>query len=218
MNPPQWSELTAIFGGRFDPPHLGHADAIWGLTVEPGIKRVVILPSRAPAHKPAIANPEQRFEMAKLAFSELKNTEISRLELDRAGPTYTADSLPLLTQKYGPLAFVIGSDQLAELPKWHQFPKILGMAHFIVLTRKGEPPKRVEVAINQLAAASVIRRISDREARTTFGTFMLFQETPAPAISSTQIRESLARSGEGADGLVKSSVLTYLKMHRIYGS
>ena len=218
MNPPRFGELTAVFGGRFDPPHLGHREAVRGLFTEPGVKRVVILPTGNPVHKPTLASAKQRFEMVKRAFQGIPNTEVSRLELDRSGPTYTSDSLPLLTQRYGPLAFVIGTDQLAELHLWHRFPEVLGMTHWIVLSRKNQPSDVTERALTKLAAQSAIRRFSPREAITPFGTFMLFQETAAPGISSTQVREKLARSADGANELVDPEVLSYLKMHRIYGS
>jgi nicotinate-nucleotide adenylyltransferase len=156
--------------------------------------------------------------MAKIAFQHIPHVEISRIELESAGPTYTADSLPEITKRYGLPFFTIGVDQLAQIQTWHRFPEVLGMAHWVVLLRKNQPPKLLENALAQLTGSSVIHRFSPREARTNQGTYMLFQETKAPGISSTQVREALARSGDGANEWLDPKVLTYLKMHRIYGN
>ncbi|HUP55886.1 MAG TPA: adenylyltransferase/cytidyltransferase family protein, partial [Bdellovibrionota bacterium] len=63
-----WREVTAIFGGTFDPPHLGHREAVAGLFRNPGVREVWVMPAASPPHKPAIATAEQRLELARLAF------------------------------------------------------------------------------------------------------------------------------------------------------
>ena len=87
---PRWSEVTAIFGGTFDPPHLGHREALDGLfTAGPGIGRALIVPAAAPPHKPAVASSEDRVAMARLAFAPGKlagpvELSLVELELERA--------------------------------------------------------------------------------------------------------------------------------------
>src|SRR3954447_18077682 len=90
VSAPRWSEVTAVFGGRFDPPHLGHREAVRGLFERPGVSRVVILPSASPPHKPTWASAENRAEMASLNFQTFgfnkfpQAIETDRRELDRA--------------------------------------------------------------------------------------------------------------------------------------
>src|ERR1044072_1797188 len=89
-SPPLWSNITAVFGGRFDPPHLGHREAVRGLFEHPGVKRVLIVPSASPPHKPTWATAEQRAGMAGLNFKATTKdsfpaeVELDLRELDRA--------------------------------------------------------------------------------------------------------------------------------------
>ena len=87
---PRWTECTALFGGRFDPPHLGHEEALAGLFESPGVARVLVIPSGNPPHKPVTASNEARLEMARAAFlkSNLPGpVEVHPLEIERTRQT-----------------------------------------------------------------------------------------------------------------------------------
>src|SRR4051812_37133027 len=103
-SPTRWNEITAVFGGRFDPPHVGHREAVKGLFRSPGVKEVIILPSGNSPHKPSIGTISQRAEMAKLAFSSLTGDlipsgiwqdpiELNRAKINPNLPTYSFDTL-----------------------------------------------------------------------------------------------------------------------------
>jgi nicotinate-nucleotide adenylyltransferase len=228
--PPTWSEVTAILGGRFDPPHLGHREAVRGLFERPGIQRVVILPSASPPHKPTWATADDRAEMAHLNFQTYgfdkfpAAVNLDRRELDRARlrpdiPSYTADSLQELRQIYPKLAFVVGTDQLAQLSTWSRFPLLLSLSHWIILERK---PKGSEVARQTLQewVASGLAMPSSQP--NTFqisnvGTFLTLVPTEAADVSSTGIRETISKTGAPPPGTLLPEVAGYLKDHKLYG-
>jgi nicotinate-nucleotide adenylyltransferase len=236
--PVRWSEVTALFGGTFDPPHLGHRIAVAGLFSNPGVGRVRILPTPSPPHKPTIASTEDRLAMTRLAFGESRihplpgPVEIELCELERSRlhpgqPTYSFDSLTELRQRIPHLAFVIGTDQLHKLHTWHRFPEVLGLCHWIILERRNVSEASGPV-LTQWEASGLIRREGNGW-RTTErlggaagslpqGGFLLPVPTPAPALSSTAIRESLARSGNPPDEALLPEVLTHLMRRRIYGT
>src|SRR5438105_1869662 len=130
MTGPDWSQVTVFFGGTFDPPHLGHRQALEGLRKLPGAARLVVIPSASPPHKACQASPAQRLEMARIAFDDIAGIE--GLEIDRnarsQAPTYTFDTLQELGSRFPEGAFVIGTDQFLALPGWHRFPEVLSLA------------------------------------------------------------------------------------------
>lgn len=224
---PRWSELTAVFGGAFDPPHVGHEEVVRGLFVNPGAKRVVVVPSACPPHKPCVAKTEDRVAMTKLCFAD-SNVVIDLFEIEKMQQckssnqkTYSYDSIEYLRNKFGPLAFVIGTDQLEKIETWYRFPEVLNLCHWIVLARK---PDGFEIAQKKLAfleSNGIVQKRSDSEVNIWHiqrGTFMTIRQTDAREISSTQIRESLVRSGEASEGCVNPRVLRYLMEHKLYGS
>lgn len=113
------------------------------------------------------------------------------------------------------LAFVVGTDQLRQLPSWHRFPEVLGLSHWIVLERKSEG--KAGPILAEWEASSLIRR-DGNDWRTPGGTVLKAVPTAAPALSSTQVRETLTRQGNPADDTLLPEVSTYLMQRRIYGT
>jgi nicotinate-nucleotide adenylyltransferase len=242
---PRWGELTAVFGGTFDPPHLGHREAVAGLFRNPGLRRVLVMPSATPPQKPQAIASEHRVAMAKICFSEhlasLKNSGrtsaevaiagevvIDTQEIDRAKrsqqPSYTFDTLQELKRDHGQLAFVLGSDQLANLPTWHRFPEILGLCHWIVLARKPLGEQIAETTLQQWQTSGWVRkedsvwRIASRAAGAS--PTITVAPTDAREISSRNIRENLAKgaSNKALEAMLPSEILSYLMEHRLYGT
>lgn len=237
---PRWNEVTAIFGGRFDPPHLGHREAVRGLFQNPGVKQVFILPSASPAHKPTFAPASDRAKMAAMTFQstypaplpaeiQMDLRELERGKLQPEHPTYSFETLQELRQTEKNLAFVIGTDQAEGLPTWHRFPEILGLCHWIVLERKPQGAERVQKALQPWVESGLLQVCGDRlwqirkKSENQFGsklnssTFILSVPTEAPAVSSTEIREVISRTGKApANGLLPD-VIGYLKLRRLYG-
>lgn len=203
-----WSDVTAVFGGRFDPIHNGHLDAIRGLFSEPGIRRVLLMPTPISPLKPTIASAEERLEILKVALADAHMpgpVDLDRRELDRGSrspgaPIYTYDTLEDMRNQVPKLAFVIGTDQWNNLPKWHRFPEILSLCNWIVLKRKGESAPQ-----------------SNPWGIPTPPTEIRFVETPAQGWSSTQIREAISKTGAPPADSLPPSVTAHLKRCGLYG-
>ncbi len=232
---PRWSEITAVFGGTFDPPHLGHREAVRGLFSDPGVARVWVIPSGQPPHKAAseLCRPQDRLEMARLNFSShpgdpfppavtIDSREIERSERSER-PSYTYDTLLELGREIGQLAFVVGADQLRDLRSWYRFPEILGLCHWIVLARKPQGEELARKTLQGWSAQGLCRTTSDPTTWQLIGEvggdrFLKLVPTEAPALSSTAIRERLGRTGEPPEGSLHPEVLSYLKSQRLYGT
>jgi len=230
VNPPRWSEMIALFGGRFDPPHRGHAEAIRGLFKTPGVRQVWIIPSPTPPHKAAAASIEHRVKLARLGLLETQRMgdagaiRIDLREVERAKarpdlPTYTFDTLQEIRRETTQIAFVIGTDQLEQLPSWHRFPEVLGLSHWIVLARRPNGLERSQIVLNEWEASGLVQKTPETGVWWIKGTnsFLNLVPTEAPEVSSTRIREQLARAGEPPQDSVSGPVLAYLKQNRLYG-
>ncbi len=233
-NPPRWTEMIALFGGRFDPPHLGHTEAIRGLFQTPGVRQVWIIPSPTPPHKPATAEFEHRVELARVGLLHahpVGDSNAVRLDLREADrtklrpnlPTYTFDTLQEIRRESSQTAFVIGTDQLEQLHTWHRFPDLLGLSHWIVLARKPQGMERSQRVLNEWEVSGLVQKTSHQGANQGVwwikgtNSYLNLVPTEAPELSSTQIREQIARTGEAPQDSLSAEVLAYLKQNRLYG-
>ena len=134
---------VGILGGTFDPIHLGHLEAASAARRALSLDRLLLLPSRTPPHRSTEprASVFHRFAMAALAAAE-RDMSVSDLEVRREGPSYTALTLEALHREgFAPteLFFITGSDAFAEVGTWHDYPHILQLANFVVVSRPGAP-------------------------------------------------------------------------------
>ncbi len=217
---PRWSEITAIFGGRMDPPHLGHREAVRGLFKNPGVKQVVVIPSASPPHKPAIAKAKDRAEITKLTFANTvthpfpSEVRIDLLEIEKSlkapnEPSYSFYTIQELQRQYPQLAFALGADQFAELNTWHRFPEILSLCHWIVLERKPDGKELIERTLSEWRMGGILKNMS---------TTITVVPTNAPNLSSTTIRQVLTRTGVPPSGALLPEVESYLSIAGIYGT
>ncbi len=195
----------AVYGGSFNPPHMGHVHAVQTADRVLHPDRFLILPDRVPPHKTLSANspsPRARFEMCRIAFADIPHIEVSDMELRREGKSYTSDTVYELRQIYpeDELFLVIGSDMLLSFTEWHRFPYILQETVLAVLCR--EPGED-----------SLVQKSAD-ELRDRYGAAVrLLPCVPYPA-SSTKIREDIA-SGICPPELAPE-VFRYIREHRFY--
>jgi nicotinate-nucleotide adenylyltransferase len=198
-----------ILGGTFDPIHLGHLEAASAAARILSLDRVLLLPSRTPPHRSAEprASVFHRFAMAALAAAE-RGMLVSDLEVRREGPSYTALTLESLHQEgFAPtqLFFITGSDAFAEVATWHDYPRILQLANFAVVSRPGAP---------RLSELIPNPQSSIPEVDPTRPT-ILSVEAETPDLSSTDIRRRVS-AGESIDGLVPSGVAGHIRRHHLY--
>lgn len=216
----QWERVTAILGGRFDPPHFGHVEAAKGLLTHPRVARVLVVPAASPAHKPARASAEVRLEMVTSAFEDARTEfgkerfEISELEIQRSvrtggAPTYSFDTLMELRRETPDLAFALGTDQWAGIQSWHRFPEVLQLCHWIILSRRESQGIQCEEEARQvlkkLEGQGLIRQHGGDgnhfTIRTAAGPERWIQIVPtqAPEASSTAIREAIQMGPEAKE-------------------
>jgi len=226
--------VIGVFGGTFDPPHLGHAEAIQGVLDEmsgtAGLKKIWILPSGSPVSKTPSLTARMRLELARLAFEGLEDTEVVDSEVvwseQHPGQTSTTwKLLPVLEHRAQGerLAWIIGTDQLNALHRWDRFPEVLERLNWIVLERAGSDP--TGVTLRQWQDSGLLKASSQLRSRsgctgylTRTGTSLIVVPTPAREVSSTQIREHWARTGEFLAGTLDPKTEARLKALTQYGS
>ena len=115
---------TAIYGGSFNPPHLGHVRAAAAVMEKLGPDRLLIIPTNIPPHKEMAQgspSPEQRMELCRLAFGDIPGAELSDMEIKREGRSYSADTVGSLREMYpqDELYLVMGSDMFLSFCQWY---------------------------------------------------------------------------------------------------
>jgi nicotinate-nucleotide adenylyltransferase len=166
-----------ILGGTFNPPHLGHLvcaqEAIWQLELD----TVVLMPVGVPPHKEAgdDPGPELRLALCEAAAAKDDRLAVSRLEIDRAGPSYTVDTLRGIhaTSPGDELTFIVGGDMAASLPEWREPEAILELATLAVAERAGNRRDEISERLRSLRGSDRVR----------------FFSMPRIDISSTDVRD-----------------------------
>ena len=171
-----------VFGGSFNPPHLGHAEAARTVAAALAPDRFLILPANEPPHKEleeGSPNGQQRLELCRLAFREVPGAEVSDWELRREGKSYTADTVEVLREKYpeDELILVLGADMFLCVAKWYRFEYLLEQCTLAVLDREGEEEEALRLHGEELE-----RRWGAR--------WLLLPHEPLP-MSSGEIRHRL---------------------------
>ncbi|MGH2576230.1 MAG: nicotinate-nucleotide adenylyltransferase [Actinomycetota bacterium] len=189
-------------GGTFDPIHHGHLLTAEEAAVQFGLNEVVFVPTGQPWMKEErdVSSPEHRYLMTVIATASNPRFFVSRLEVDREGPTYTVDTLRELKEQRGgdvDLFFVTGADAVLEIFQWKDPDEILELAHFIAATRPGYDLARFEAE-----EPSRHKNVS-------------VMNIPALAISSTDIRERV-REGRPIRYLVPEGVESYIEKAGLY--
>ncbi len=189
----------AIMGGTFNPIHCGHLLSAEQVREGLGYDEILFMPSARPPHKYAsdIISAEHRYEMVCLAIADNPCFGVSRIELERAGPSYTIQTLKVLAEHYKEsteLAWIIGADSLIEYKIWKDFDDVLARCRMIATTRPNYELDGVPLEV--------------RNRVTLFG-------ITGVDISATEIRERI-REGRSIRYLVPESVRVYIAQHGLY--
>ncbi len=141
-----------ILGGTFNPPHVGHLVMAQEAHAQLGLDKVVLMPVALPPHKLLREDPgaEQRFELCRLAVAKDERLEVSRLELDRGGTSYTVDTLREIHagSPEDELTFIVGGDVAQGLPSWREPEAVLELAQRAVAERKAERDVEREISLS----------------------------------------------------------------------
>ena len=219
---------TGILGGTFDPVHLGHRDVAVAARTALGLDTVLLIPSRVPPHRhraPVASGPD-RLAMVELAAAAEPGLEASDLELTSDGPSYTSRTLDTLTGGRNPsqFFFITGADAFAEISTWHDYPDVLDLSHFVVVSRPGHPTSQLKERHPALAhrmrhPAQAHRMrplpVVDPGRPADLSTAVWLVEAATRDISSSDIRMRRA-AGLPIDDLVSPSVAAYVLEHRLY--
>jgi nicotinate-nucleotide adenylyltransferase len=169
-----------------------------------GLDRVILMPAGQPPHKPLDDDPgaEHRLELCRRAVEGDERFEVSDLEVRRAGPSYTVDTLAALNSRMpdSELFLIVGGDVAAGLPTWHQPERVLALATLAVARRRGTTRKAIDAALSGLRG----------------GERAEFFRMPRIGISSTEIRHRVQMQ-EPITYLVPEPVASYIDEHRLYG-
>lgn len=196
----------AIMGGTFDPIHNGHLVTAEAVRHRFKVDRVVFIPTGRPAHKTdkQVTHNEHRYLMTVLATMRNENFDVSRVEIDRPGITYTIDTIEALKKICRPdvrLYFITGADAIHQIMSWKEPERLLTLCDFVAVTRPGYRKNQMFEEIGEI--------------REKFASRIHYMEVPALAISSSDIRER-ARKGEPIKYLLPQEVEDYIHKFKLY--
>jgi nicotinate-nucleotide adenylyltransferase len=143
MPPVQNVKRIGLMGGTFDPIHFGHLFIAEEARLRCHLEKVIFFPNNTPAHrqgKTANADAETRFRLTQLATKENPHFEVSRVEIDRPGPSYAIDTVGHFQQEFGctsELYFIVGADSINEVLTWYRGAELFGMCRFAAASRPG---------------------------------------------------------------------------------
>lgn len=182
-------------GGTFDPIHHGHLVAASEVAAHFQLDEVVFVPTGQPYQKPEATESEHRYLMTVIATASNPRFSVSRVDIDRGGPTYTIDTLRDLRARFpeAELFFISGADAIAQILDWKNVDELWALAHFVAVSRPGHA-----LSVSGLPEGDVS-----------------LVEIPALAISSTDCRERVER-GSPVWYLVPDGVVQYIAKHRLY--
>jgi nicotinate-nucleotide adenylyltransferase len=198
---------VGVFGGTFDPVHLGHLILAEQCREQGALAQVLFVPASVPPHKQqnALTSFAQRVEMLSLAISGHAAFRIDELEKDRPGASYTVDTLTQLqqTRPGDELFFILGSDSVRDLPIWYQPRRILELATLLVVARADYPP----FSVTQLREA--LQLASDFPLR------YQIVEAPLITIASRDLRRRIAE-GRSVRYMLPRAVEAYIADKGLY--
>jgi nicotinate-nucleotide adenylyltransferase len=200
---------AGILGGTFNPPHLGHIALARQARDELALDLVVLMPVATPHGKPPEQDPgpRHRLAMCELATAAEPGISACSLEIDRRGPSYTADTLSEIHAHHPEveLTFIVGADTARTLPGWHRPQDVVGLARLAIARRPGTSEADVLEALALLGPG--------REGSTP--AHVSFLAMAPMAVSSSLARERLA-AGTSVDGLLDAAVSDYIAAHGLY--
>ena len=184
-----------VFGGTFDPPQNGHIAVAKAVFDQLHLDLVLFVPAGDPWQKHESSSAADRVDMVKLAIADIDDFNVSTVDIDREGPTYTVDTLQDIAAQFphSQLYFIMGDDAFAGITTWKDFDKLGELATLVVVSRHGiapEVPATLSPSVNLLEISTL-------------------------PISSTLCRERI-ENGLSLEGLVPDTVAEYVEEHQLY--
>lgn len=209
------NKLLGIFGGTFDPIHMGHLKALQAVNTAIPFEQTLLLPCHIPPHKasPKIS-AEHRKNMLHALVAAYPWLTLDSRELQSDKPSYTYHTLLHLKREYPQhhLCFIIGMDSMQAFDTWYEWQKILELCHLIVMKRGGFDTRfnhTIGPLVSERKAEHHESLLDHRAGR------ILFCDTPKTTLSSSVIREQIKES-QSIDGLIPKEVIHYIHQHGLY--
>ena len=198
------AKSIGIFGGTFNPPHIAHVAAAEAFSrcIDPDM--LMIIPDFIPPHKAfaGTVTPTQRLDMCKLAFSHIKNVEVSDMEIARGGKSYTANTLTELSADGRELYFLCGTDMFLTLDSWYSPQTIFNLATICYVRREAD--KALDEEIKRCTA------LYEKK----YGARIIPVDMSTVELSSTEVRAAL--SAQGRTDAIPTSVMEYIEREGLY--
>jgi nicotinate-nucleotide adenylyltransferase len=209
--------MIGILGGTFDPVHFGHLRPALEIQQQLGLQEVRLVPCRIPPHRPQPqASAAQRVAMLEAAIRRHPGLRIDTRELDRAGPSWTLDTLVSLHEEHGGqgTCLLLGMDAFRGLSTWHRWHELIDYCHMVVMTRPGSVlPEQGELAdfigLHRVLKASALQQHASG--------LLLFHQVTQLEISGTSIRKQLA-AGQDPGYLLPDPVLDIIEKEGLYAT
>lgn len=203
---PNKRQRFAVMGGTFDPIHYGHLVTAEAVRDKFKLDKVLFVPTGNPPHKMsrATSDPEHRYLMTVLATITNPYFDVSRLEIDRTGITYTVDTIKDLRKIYGENAeiyFITGADAILEILTWYNVEELFKICCFVAATRPGFHGKDMEQKLNEI--------------KSKYNQEIFSIEVPSLAISSTDIRDRI-KNCKTIRYLLPEAVEHYIRKSNLY--
>lgn len=224
-------ERIGILGGTFDPIHSGHLGIASEAREKFRLDRVLFVPANISPHKRqrTITPPHHRLEMIRLAIQSEPAFCVSEIEINRAGISYTIDTLESLERVCpdAELFLILGADAFKDMATWKEYRRLLEKYHILVATRPGHALENQDDLVRELGDHVVLPQASEESCqftgkgktrsfqhRRTGKNLILFQITPCP-VSSSEIRENV-RNKKEIKNMLPVEVENYIMMHQLY--
>ncbi|MBP6117130.1 MAG: nicotinate-nucleotide adenylyltransferase [Neisseriaceae bacterium] len=205
-----------LFGGTFDPIHLGHVRMAAAFREQCGLDELIFIPAGAAYHKDqrGQASAADRLAMTQLAVAKLPYARVSDVDIVRTGPTYTADTLAAMRAEHGPEVvfwWLMGADSLAQLHTWRHFERLFALTHFAVAPRDSAIMPQIHPDIQACMAKKSANKL---DAEPTQGTIRILDLSPM-LVSSSEIRHKIAHQ-QRVNDVLDPDVWAYIQTHSLY--
>jgi nicotinate-nucleotide adenylyltransferase len=209
---------VGLFGGTFNPVHLGHLRGAEEIREAFRLEEVIFIPSSIPPHKVTekLIDAKHRLEMVRLATASNPHFSTSDLEISRPGKSYTIDTIHFFRERQQEAPFfILGGDALAEIETWKEFQNLFSLCHFIVMVRPGSRENNSSSSLPKALIANFRYDGGEKAWVHLSGHQLYFREILFLDISSTKVRE-LVEKGESVRYLVPAEVEAYIQKHGLY--
>lgn len=197
--------MIGVFGGSFNPVHIGHLIIAEFVREHFHLEKVLFVPAKNPPHKESVDNQtsQHRYNMVQIAITDNTFFDVSSIELNRDGPSYTSDTLQELKSLCPgkKLYFICGADSIVNIKTWHSIGSIFENADMIVVNRPD---------VNKADVKNISEWLIDR-----YNASIRFYDMPGIEISSTIIRKRI-KDGLSVRYMVPERVLKYIQLHGLY--